>query len=77
MLSCLKIDVDKCITTYNDLTSAVFDKKPSCFLVNIKGQIKPRFNLAKPESIIQEAVAKSSISKTKLLNNRTKHKCKT
>jgi len=46
------MDVDECIATYSELAVAIFSKKISRLLVNIKGKIRPRFNLAKLEGAI-------------------------
>ena len=77
MLGRLEMDVDECIAAYSDLASAVFSEKLSRFPVNIKGVIKPRFDLAKLESAIWEAAAKSGISETELLNDGTERGCRT
>jgi hypothetical protein len=71
------MDVDEYIAIYSDLASAVFGEKLSYILVNIKGKIKPWFDLAKLESAIQEVVAKSGISKIELLNDGTECRCRT
>jgi hypothetical protein len=57
MLGRLEMDVDECIAAYSDLASAVFGKKLSRIPVNIKGEIKPRFDPAKLEIAIRKAVA--------------------
>lgn len=77
MLGRLEMDVDECIAAYSDLASAVFSEKLSRIPINIKGKIKPRFDSAKLESAIREAVAKSGISETELLNDGIERGCRT
>lgn len=56
MLGRLEMDVDGCIVVYSDLAAAVFSEKLSRFLVNIKGNVKPRFDSTKLESAIRKVV---------------------
>jgi hypothetical protein len=71
------MDVDECIAVYGDLAVAVFGEKLSRIPVNIKGEIKPRFDSAKLESAIRKAVAQSGVSETDLLNDGTERGCRT
>jgi hypothetical protein len=77
MLGRLEMDVDECITAYSDLAAAVFSEKLSRFPVNIKGNVKPRFDLTKLESAIRKAVTQSGASETHLLNDGTERGCRT
>jgi hypothetical protein len=77
MLGRLEMDVDKCIAAYSDLAAAVFGEKLSHFPVNIKGKVKPRFDSAKLESAIREAVARGGASETDMLNDGTERGCRT
>jgi hypothetical protein len=77
MLGRLEMDVDECITAYSDLAEAVFSEKLSSIPVNIKGEIKPRFDSAKLEIAICKAVVQSGISETNLLNDGTERGCRT
>jgi hypothetical protein len=77
MLGRLEMDVGECIAVYSNLASAVFGEKLSRIPVNIKGKIKPRFDSAKLESAIREAVVKSGVSETDLLNDGTERGCRT
>ncbi len=56
MLSRLKIKVNKYITAYNKLVEAVFRKKLSSLLFNIKSKVKPRFDLAKLDKAVRKVV---------------------
>jgi hypothetical protein len=77
MLGRLEMDVDECITAYSDLAAAVFGQKLSRIPVNIKGNVKPRFDSMKLESAIRKVVTQSSASETHLLNDGTERGCRT
>jgi hypothetical protein len=57
MLGRLEMDIDECIGAYSDLAAAVFGEKLSSIPVNIKGEIKARFDSAKLENAIQKVVS--------------------
>ena len=77
MLGRLEMDVDECITAYSNLAAAVFSEKLSRLPVNIKGNVKPRFDSTKLENAIREVVTQSGTSETQLLNDRTARGCRT
>ena len=77
MLGRLEMDVDECITAYNDLAEAVFVEKLSSIPFNVKGKVKPRFDSAKLESAIRNVVAQSGASEMDLLNDGTERGCRT
>lgn len=56
MLGRLKMDVDECITAYSDLAATVFGEILRRILVNVKGNVKPRFDSTKLENAIQKVV---------------------
>lgn len=71
MLGRLEMDVDECIAAYSDLAAAVFGEKLSRIPVNIKGNVKPRFDSTKLESAIRKMVTQSGASETHSLNDGT------
>jgi len=77
MLGRLEMDVDECIAAYSDLAAAVFGEKLHHIPVNIKGEVKPRFDSARLQSAVQKVVAQSGASETDLLNDGTKRGCRT
>jgi hypothetical protein len=77
MLGRLEMDVDECIAAYSDLAAAVFGEKLSRIPVNIKGNVKPRFDSTKLESAIRKVVTQSGASETDLLNDGTERGCRT
>jgi hypothetical protein len=76
MLGRLEMDVDECIAAYSDLAAAVFGEKLSHIPVNMKGQVKPRFDSARLESAIKKVVTRSGASVTDLLNDGTERGCR-
>jgi hypothetical protein len=77
MLGRLEMDVDECITAYSELAAAVFGKKLSRIPFNIKGKIQARFDSAKLESAVRQAIGRSGVSETDLLNDGTERGCRT
>jgi len=77
MLGRLEMDVDKCIGAYSDLTAAVFGEKLSSIPVNIKGNVKARFDSAKLERAIRKVVEDSGASSQDLFNDGTERGCRT
>jgi len=77
MLGRLEMDVDECIAAYSDLAAAVFGEKLHHIPVNIKGEIKPRFNSARLQSAVQKVAAQSGASETDLLNDGIERGCRT
>ena len=77
MLGRLEMDVDECIAAYSKLAAAVFSQKSSRIPFNIKGKIQERFNSAKLESAIREAMGQSGVSETDLLNDGIERGCRT
>ncbi|KLJ13097.1 hypothetical protein EMPG_11945 [Blastomyces silverae] len=76
MLGRLEMTVDECIAAYSDLAEAVFSEK-RILPFTFKGQVKSRFNSARLESAIKQAVAESGASETDLLNDGTERGCQT
>jgi hypothetical protein len=77
MLGRLEMDVDKCIAAYSDLAAAVFGEKLRSIPVNIKGDIKARFDSVKLESAIRKVVEDSGASNQDLFNDGTERGCRT
>jgi hypothetical protein len=77
MLGRLEMDVDECIGAYSDLAAAVFGQKLSSIPVNVKGNVKARFDSAKLESAIQRVVEDSGASNEDLFNDGTERGCRT
>jgi hypothetical protein len=77
MLGRLEMDVDECIAAYSDLAAAVFGEKLNRIPVNIKGEVKPRFDSARLESATKKMVTQSGASEIDLLNDGTERGCRT
>lgn len=77
MLGRLEMDVDECIGAYSDLAAAVFGGKLSSIPVNVKGNVKARFDSAKLESAIRKVVEDSGASNEDLFNDGTERGCRT
>lgn len=77
MLGRLEMSVDECITAYSDLAAAVFGERLSRIPVNIKGEVRPRFDSARLESAITKMVTQSGASEIDLLNDGTERGCRT
>jgi hypothetical protein len=52
MLGRLEMDIDECIGAYSDLEAEVFGEKLSSLPVNIKGDVKARFDSTRLENAI-------------------------
>jgi hypothetical protein len=76
MLGRLEMDVDECITAYNELAEAVFGQKLSSFPFNVKGKVKARFDSTKLDKAICKVVQRSA-SETELLNDGIERGCRT
>jgi hypothetical protein len=76
MLGRLEMDVDECITAYNDLTKMVFGEKFNKLPINLKGDIKPQFDSATLERAIKEVIASRSISEAAKLNDGVQRGCR-
>jgi hypothetical protein len=77
MLGGLEMDVDECIAAYSDLAATVFGEKLSRIPVNIKGNVKPRFDSTKLESAIRKVLTQNGASETQLFNDGTERGCRT
>jgi hypothetical protein len=77
MLGRLEMDVEQCITAYSGLAAEVFGEKLSRIPVNIKGEVKARFDSAELESAIRKVVKQSGASEDDLLNDSTERGCRT
>lgn len=77
MLGQLEMSVDECIAAYSDLAAAVFGEKLSRILVNIKVDVKPRFDSARLENAIKKVIAQGGASEIDLLNDGTERGCRT
>jgi hypothetical protein len=77
MLGRLEMDVDECITAYSELAAAVFGEKLSSIPVNIRGDVKARFDSAKLEAAIRKVIKNSGASEDDLFNDGTERGCRT
>ncbi|KAJ5774501.1 hypothetical protein N7457_009397 [Penicillium paradoxum] len=77
MLGRLEMDVDRCIDAYSELAAAVFGEKLRSIPINLRGGIRPRFNLGKLESAIQKVVEDSGASKEDLFDDGIERGCRT
>lgn len=71
------MDVDQCITAYNDLAESVFGEKLSRIPFSLMGRTKARFDSKKLESAIRKIIIASGIPETELLNEKEEERgCK-
>ena len=77
MLGRLEMDVDECITAYSELAAAVFGEKLSSIPVNIRGDVKARFDSAKLEAAMRKVIKNSGASEDDLFNDGTERGCRT
>ncbi|PVI04734.1 phospholipase, patatin family protein, partial [Periconia macrospinosa] len=77
MLGRLEMDVDECITAYNDLMRKVFGEKLHRVPVNLAGDVNPQFDSATLERAIRGVIASRGISETAWLNDGVQRGCKT
>jgi hypothetical protein len=69
MLGRLEMDVDECITAYNDLMKTVFGEKLSKLPISLTGDIKPQFDSATLEKAIKGVITSRGLPETALLND--------
>ncbi|KAL8296146.1 hypothetical protein RB600_001572 [Gaeumannomyces tritici] len=67
MLGRLRMTVDECIVTYTSLSDRVFEKKSH--RINIKGQLKGRFDGAELEAAIKKTLRDCGLEEDALLND--------
>ena len=76
MLGRLEMDVDECIAAYTRLMKTVFETKKSWFPASWTGNIKSRFDGAKLESAIKEAITSHGAKETDLFNDGLDRGCR-
>jgi hypothetical protein len=76
MLGRLEMDVDEAIAVYVELMRSVFETKSRQIPVNLKGQIRPRFDSAKLKLAIIKVLASRGIQEATLMNDGMNHGCK-
>ena len=69
MLGRLEMDVDECISAYNELTRAVFEEKSSRLSISWSGTIKAQFDSKRLKNAIEEVIARHGASQTDLFND--------
>jgi hypothetical protein len=77
MLGRLEMDVDECIAAYSEFAAVVFGEKLSSIPVNIKGDVKARFDSAKLEAAIRKMIKDRHASGDDLFNDSMKRGCRT
>ena len=81
MLGRLGMDVDECITAYNELTREVFGSTRHLVRmpVNMKGEISSIYDSQKLRNAIERVLESRNVPKTELLNNHaeTSGRCRT
>jgi hypothetical protein len=77
MLGRLEMDVNECIAAYSELAAAVFGEKLSRIPFNITGKIQARFDSAKLESAVRQAIGRTGVSETDLFDNGAERGCRT
>lgn len=61
MLGRLEMDVDECISSYNELLTTVFEKRAHLTPVSLSGQIQPRLDSQKLKAAIAEVIKKRGL----------------
>ena len=69
MLGRLEMDVEECISAYNEIMGTIFREKSSWSPSNWSGQIKARFDSEKLRNAIEEVIIRHGASKTEYLND--------
>ena len=77
MLGRLEMDVNECIAAYSKLAAAVFGEKLRRIPVNIRGDVKARFDAAKLEVAIRKVIKDSCVSEDTLFDDGTERGCRT
>ena len=70
------MDVDECITAYNNIIKKVFGEKLNKLPINWKGDIKPQFDSIILENAIKAVVASCGIPEATLLNDGVVRGCR-
>jgi len=77
MLGRLEMDVDQCITEYNELSKRIFGEPRRRFAVGWSGKITAKFSSAKlAEEIRKVTAACPGVSPDDLFNDKQEHKCR-
>ncbi|OAP55793.1 hypothetical protein AYL99_09945 [Fonsecaea erecta] len=76
MLGRLEMDVDECITAYNRLTKAVFEKRAQWTPFSWTGQVQSRFDSNKLKAVIDDVITRQGYSPTEPFNDGTTRGCK-
>lgn len=76
MLGRLEMDVDQCITTYNKLMKAVFEKRARRYPINFKGKLKALFVSSKLKIAVEDVISDAVGSKTELFNDGKSGRCR-
>lgn len=76
MLGRLEMDVDECISSYNDLMSEIFSNKQHALAINWRGNIQPRFQSTKLSGAIERVIRSRGLSPTDLLNDGNARGCR-
>jgi hypothetical protein len=76
MLARLEMDVDECITAYNQLIKTVFEGKAPRTPLSWTGRVQPRFDSAKLKAAIDKVITDRGYSPMELLNDGKQHGCR-
>jgi hypothetical protein len=76
MLGRLEMDVDECISAYVTLMRNVFEHQTRKAPINLRGNVKPRFDSAKLQEAITTVIKDRGLSETDLLDDKKEHGCK-
>jgi hypothetical protein len=77
MLGRLEMDVDECISAYNELIKAAFEEKSGWLLVSWMGRITAQFDSNRIKSAIEEVMGSKGASTADVFNDRKLHGCRT
>ncbi|CAO2649239.1 Nn.00g066240.m01.CDS01 [Neocucurbitaria sp. VM-36] len=77
MLGRLEMDVEECITAYNNLMKTVFKQKSSWRPFGLRGNLKPKFDSEILRSAIEEVLKSKGVSTTDKFNDGKMRGCRT
>ena len=76
MLGRLEMDVDKCISTYIDLMKSVFERRLSWLPISFRGNVKPRYDIEKLRSAVEQAIDQNGASPQDRFNDGQSRGCR-
>jgi hypothetical protein len=76
MLGRLEMNVDECISAYEDLMKAVFEEKLRRVPIGWTGNTKAQFDSGKLKSAVEKVITSHGLSQADLFNDGTVRGCR-